>query len=399
VSCVWSPDGRQIAFTSNRGGANGIYIMNADGSGCTKLTRDSTVENSPAWSPDGKKIAFYSRSDGDDDIYIASPNGTGLTKLTDNKVDDRQPTWSPDGQQIAYVSRVGAGELSVMNADGSNPVKVADNGYNPVWVSVPAYPAPIVPQHDVVPQPLSSSQWPIKADQALANASRYLPADIFASAKTNIGYGWSGTKWGEGEPRLVVTFDNITVIKAQLVLEKQTTAVINIMGNGPYTTIMMSLSGLDGRLLSLFAFSEFTGWTSPPPSSAPPSSMPTAQNPSLPSGIQKIFAESLLVDTTSSGVSVLRPIFDCSELETLNLLAAKIPNFYAYECQISTDPDFPYRITKTSPTTSVMFDFDLTYGTTYYLRFRALGIGAISTGHTQWFPYSSYLTYTTPPMP
>ena len=57
ASPVWSPDGRRIAFTSDRDGRSEVYVMNADGSGVTRLTHNDAVDSSPAWSPDGRRIA------------------------------------------------------------------------------------------------------------------------------------------------------------------------------------------------------------------------------------------------------------------------------------------------------------------------------------------------------
>ena len=55
---VWSPDGRRIAFLSRRDGSKEVYVVNADGSGQRRLTRDARFPATPAWSPDGRQIAF-----------------------------------------------------------------------------------------------------------------------------------------------------------------------------------------------------------------------------------------------------------------------------------------------------------------------------------------------------
>ncbi len=67
---VWSPDGKRIAFVSNRTGNYEIYLMNADGSTIKNLTNNAAQDTSPTWSPDGKKIAFVSTRDGGSDIYV-----------------------------------------------------------------------------------------------------------------------------------------------------------------------------------------------------------------------------------------------------------------------------------------------------------------------------------------
>ena len=55
---VWSPDGRRIAFTSRPDDNSEIYVVNADGSGQRRLTRNAAGDFGPTWSPDGRKIAF-----------------------------------------------------------------------------------------------------------------------------------------------------------------------------------------------------------------------------------------------------------------------------------------------------------------------------------------------------
>ena len=67
---AWSPDGSKIAFISSRDGAFEIYVMNADGSGQTRLTNGLADNAWPSWSPDGPKIAFFSNRDGNYEIYV-----------------------------------------------------------------------------------------------------------------------------------------------------------------------------------------------------------------------------------------------------------------------------------------------------------------------------------------
>ncbi|MXX77642.1 MAG: hypothetical protein F4Z33_01345, partial [Gemmatimonadales bacterium] len=65
-----SPDGARIAVSSPLHGDYEIYVMNADGSGVTRLTEHSAFDGLPAWSPDGTRIAFTSDRDGNDEIYV-----------------------------------------------------------------------------------------------------------------------------------------------------------------------------------------------------------------------------------------------------------------------------------------------------------------------------------------
>ena len=144
-SPVWSPDGKHIAFTSDRDGNEEIYVMEADGSNPRRLTDDRADARSPSWSPDGKHIAFTSNRDGNEEIYVMEADGSNPRRLTDHWADARSPSWSPDGKHIAFDSdRDSESSLNgndnydiyVMRADGSNPRRLTDNAdlaWSPVW--------------------------------------------------------------------------------------------------------------------------------------------------------------------------------------------------------------------------------------------------------------------------
>ena len=78
--------------------------MNADGIGQTRLTNNAVVDDEPAWSPDGTQIAFTSnRPAANLDIYVMNADGTGQTRLTNNAARRPDPAWSPDGTKIAFT--------------------------------------------------------------------------------------------------------------------------------------------------------------------------------------------------------------------------------------------------------------------------------------------------------
>ena len=117
---AWSANGRKIAFMSERDGNAEIYVMNADGSGQTRLTNNPGFDADPTFSPDGR-IAFNSTRDGGKpELYVMNGDGTGQTRLTFDPASDRQADWSPDGQYIAFESdRSGNFDLYAVKPDGS----------------------------------------------------------------------------------------------------------------------------------------------------------------------------------------------------------------------------------------------------------------------------------------
>ena len=129
-SPAWSPDGKRIAFRSQRdfpgaqqtdSGTYEIYVMRADGSQPTRITNNAAADFEPSWSPDGKRLTFYTLRDGNYEIYVMNADGSSPKNLTNDASQDTQPAWSPDGKHIAFSStRVGGvTHVFVMNADGS----------------------------------------------------------------------------------------------------------------------------------------------------------------------------------------------------------------------------------------------------------------------------------------
>jgi hypothetical protein len=150
---TWSPNGMKIAFVSYRDGNSEIYTMNADGSGQTNITNNGADDRDPNWSPDGQRIVFASNRDGDPfEIYTMNANGTGVTRLTNNTGLDREPAWSPDGKKITFAASPDPSfpecfcSIYVMNADGSNRTRLTANNIKsqeyPDWQPIPTAPYP-----------------------------------------------------------------------------------------------------------------------------------------------------------------------------------------------------------------------------------------------------------------
>jgi TolB protein len=94
--CDWSPEETKIAFTYQVGGTEEIFVINADGSGQTNLTRtNDNWESDPDYSPDGKRIAFESGRGDDFDIYTMDPDGSDVAQVTYSGARDMDPDWQP----------------------------------------------------------------------------------------------------------------------------------------------------------------------------------------------------------------------------------------------------------------------------------------------------------------
>ena len=136
---AWSPDGKQIAFYARPPGVLGdIYVMDADGNNIRQLTnRPDGCDRHPTWSPDGKQIAFAAagRQDVDFDIYVMDTDGGNIRPLTDDRASDNDPAWSPDGEQIAFRSTRAGGGIYVMNANGKNVRRLTffEEDQHPAW--------------------------------------------------------------------------------------------------------------------------------------------------------------------------------------------------------------------------------------------------------------------------
>ena len=116
---AWSPDGKRIAFNSDRAGAMHLYL--AAGGKISQLTRGAGGDFQPNWHPGGEEIVFFSGRGGANDIWKLRLGADDLEQLTHGEGMNINPFFSPDGSRIAFQSdRDGRLEVWVMAADGSD---------------------------------------------------------------------------------------------------------------------------------------------------------------------------------------------------------------------------------------------------------------------------------------
>ncbi len=116
----FSPDGRKIVFTTRRDNDFEIYVMNADGSKQTRLTRSKGIDARAVFSPDGKRIAFTSNRDGNYEVYVMRADGSDPRRVTRHPERDDHACWWPDGKSLVVVSeRDGRFDLYRVPAPGS----------------------------------------------------------------------------------------------------------------------------------------------------------------------------------------------------------------------------------------------------------------------------------------
>ncbi len=98
-----SPDGKRVAFLSNRSGNNDIWLIPIDGGPARQLTTHTASDADPSWSRDGKKIAFTSlREDSKGDIWVLDLESGKETRTTDSRAAESHPSWFPDGKKIVF---------------------------------------------------------------------------------------------------------------------------------------------------------------------------------------------------------------------------------------------------------------------------------------------------------
>ena len=129
-----SPDGKKIAFSSDRSGRPMVFVMNVDGSNAKRITFEGKFNASPSWSPDGKTLAFAGTEKDHFDIFTVPADGgqikrlTTATKASGKGANNESPSWSPDGRHILFTSdRTGKYQLYIVAPDGTNERRITND--------------------------------------------------------------------------------------------------------------------------------------------------------------------------------------------------------------------------------------------------------------------------------
>jgi len=125
---AYSPDGKHIAFESNRGGVSEIWVGDSDGTNLAQISRlNNYATGTPRWSPDGRKIAFDSWNRGIAEVYLVDLSELVPRKLVVNVPLNFQPSWSHDGRSIYF--------LSIAASEGPKVYRCPVNGGSAIIVS------------------------------------------------------------------------------------------------------------------------------------------------------------------------------------------------------------------------------------------------------------------------
>jgi Tol biopolymer transport system component len=128
VKPVLSPDGKHVAFSA----LGDLWTM-AIGERPSRVTNDRFLDTDPVWSPDGRTLAYSSDREGGMDIWTYDVQTRSARRLTELPTSDMAPAWSPDGKRIAFVSinSLFTGEIQTVDVESRQVLRIHDNVFGP----------------------------------------------------------------------------------------------------------------------------------------------------------------------------------------------------------------------------------------------------------------------------
>jgi TolB protein len=144
VEASWSPNGRELVFSSARSGSPMIYIADLNSNLTRQITFAGKYNATPAWSPKGDKILFAAQRapNGNFDIYSIEPSGNNLSRITvgdqgRRRINHENPSWGPTGRHFAIASNeTGNYAIYVLTDDGALKRRISPEGKeckSPKW--------------------------------------------------------------------------------------------------------------------------------------------------------------------------------------------------------------------------------------------------------------------------
>jgi len=134
----WAREGTKILFVSTRDAINGeLYLMNPDGTNIERLTRDSTVKDTPVMTPDGASVVFAMDNRNASVLAVLSLSDGSISGLTSFSLNAMSPRVSPEGSLILFAgTRDGHISIFTMTRTGENVqrlTQMSDDCRTPVW--------------------------------------------------------------------------------------------------------------------------------------------------------------------------------------------------------------------------------------------------------------------------
>jgi TolB protein len=124
----WSPDGRQVVYTSYRTSFPDIYVIDFVSRRVSLLASFKGTNSGGRFSPDGSRLAMVLSGEGNPEVYVGNSQGRQLKRVTTNQSVEASPTFSPDGSRLLFVSDAAGGpQLYTMSAAGGAMSRLPTN--------------------------------------------------------------------------------------------------------------------------------------------------------------------------------------------------------------------------------------------------------------------------------